>query len=70
MTNGYTAQPATPKGTAYATRPKPFGRTSVMVGDFAASKTVEPVGSGLWRSEDGQTFASLDAVADTMGWAV
>ena len=45
--------------------------TRVTVGDNKAAKRVRQDASGnRWRSLDGQTFADLDEVADSMGWAL
>lgn len=63
----------TPGGIQYSTA-ETHGITSVDVFDrddeICASKWVRPRQAGGWLSLGGQTFASLDAVADSMGWAV
>ena len=43
----------------------------VTVGNNRAAKRVRQDASGnRWRSLDGQTFADLEEVADSLGWAL
>lgn len=65
------ADTVTMTGTPYVTRALPGAIVSVTVGDGDASKSVKRDARGnRWRSLDGQTFANLDAVADSMSWAI
>lgn len=60
----------TPQGTPYTVTPRGEAVT-VTVGDHKAAKAVKQDATGnRWRSLDGQTFDSLDAVADSMRWAL
>ena len=64
------AQLTTPSGVPY-TAVNNGEETRVTVGHNKAAKRVRQDARGnRWRSLDGQTFDTLDEVADSMGWAL
>lgn len=59
----------TEKGTPYTLTLQGPTFTRVTVGDGKASKVVKQQASGVYHSLDGQTFKTLEEVADGMSWA-
>ena len=70
--NNPSEKKTTAQGTPYTVAKRDaYGAVTVTVGDHKAAKRVKQDASGnRYRSLAGETFDTLDAVADSMRWAL